>query len=75
MKKILILTLILCAFALGRVSADQPKMQAALDHLQAAKANLELATPDKGGHRAQALKYCQMAIHEIREGMRYDRRN
>ncbi len=63
------------SFFAGRALAAQPNMQAALDHLQAARRELTQATPDKGGHRAKALALVDEAIRQVREGMRFDRRH
>ena len=60
-------------FVAGRASADQPHMQAALDHLRAAKVELEAADPDKGGHRVAALKLVNKAITQVEEGIGYAR--
>jgi hypothetical protein len=49
--------------------ADQPHMQAALGHLQAAKAELLAALPDKGGHRVNALRLTNQAITETQAGI------
>lgn len=62
-------------FVAGRVSADQPHMNAALDHLRLARHELEVADADKGGHRAKAIDYTDRAIHETERGMEYDRRH
>ena len=35
----------------GRATADQPHMHTALDALKRARAELDMAMPDKGGHR------------------------
>ena len=51
---------------------DQPHMQAALHHLQAAAEELQKAEHDKGGHRAKALELTQQAIQHVNEGIRYD---
>ena len=68
--------LILAAgFLVGRASADQPHMHAALDHLRAAKTELDAATADKGGHRVKALALTKDAIAEVERGIRFDRRN
>src|ERR1041385_246809 len=48
---------------------DQPHMQAALDALQSARANLEKANADKGGHRAKAIDLVKDAIAEVRMGI------
>ena len=52
---------------------DQPHMEAALDKLRSARANLEAATDDKGGHRAKALDHVNKAIDEVKKGIEYDR--
>jgi len=48
---------------------DQPHMQAALNNLMSAQANLQAATSDKGGHRAKALDYVAKAISEVNKGI------
>ena len=63
------------AFVAGRASADQPHMQAALEHLRAAKVELAAATPDKGGHRAKAIALTNDAIAQVERGIAYDRRH
>jgi len=49
----------------------QPKMQAALQALQAAQAELQQAEPNKGGHREAALSSVQAAIDSVNQGMQY----
>jgi hypothetical protein len=49
--------------------ADQPHMQTALADLQAAKAELQQAAADKGGHRVNALRLTDQAIGETRAGI------
>ena len=61
-------------FLAGRASADQPRMQAALEHLERAENNLEDASNDKGGHRVKALRLVREAMDEVRDGIRFDRR-
>lgn len=48
---------------------DQPNMQAALDHLKSAQSNLQRATADKGGHRANALNLIAQAIAQVKKGI------
>jgi len=60
---------LLAGFLVGRASADQPHMQAALDHLRSAKAELKVAEHNKGGHRANALKLVNEAITEVEAGI------
>ena len=57
----------------GRVSADQPHMQAALEHLRAAKEELAKADEDKGGHRVKALRLVNDAIGQVEKGIEFDR--
>jgi hypothetical protein len=68
-------TLVGVGFYAGRALADQPHMHAALKDLQAAKASLETAANDKGGHRAKALELVNGAIAEVREGIEFDRKH
>jgi hypothetical protein len=60
------------ALAAGCASA-QPHMQSALDHLTAARSELEAATPNKGGHREQAIELVDQAIRQVEMGMNYAR--
>jgi hypothetical protein len=76
----IIVVFLLCAvlvsgFLLGRASADQPHMQAALEHLRMAKGELDKADPDKGGHRAKAIILVNDAINQVEKGINFDRRH
>ncbi len=53
----------------GRATANQPHMQSALDHLQAAKSELEVSTRNKGGHRVNAIRLVNEAIGEVHKGI------
>jgi hypothetical protein len=48
---------------------DQPNMEAAIEHLKNARTDLERATADKGGHRANALRLVNQAIDEVKLGI------
>lgn len=61
------------SFVAGRVTADQPRMQLALDNLERAENNLEHASNDKGGHREKALDLVRQAKDEVKKGISYDR--
>ena len=50
----------------------QPKMQEALEHLKAAKAALQAATSDKGGHRVKAIDKVNDAIEQVEKGIAVD---
>jgi len=79
MKRVLVILLVTVAisagFLVGRASADQPLMHSALDHLRAARADLDKAVADKGGHRVAALKLTNDAIAEVERGIQYERRH
>ena len=45
--------------------AEQPYMQGALRALQNARASLETAATDKGGHRARAIQLVDEAIRQV----------
>jgi len=62
---------LLCGFLVGRATAAQTHMQSALDHLRAAKGELQVAEENKGGHRANALKLVNEAITEVEAGIGY----
>ena len=49
--------------------ADQPHMQAALQALQNARAELQAAEHDKAGHREKALDLVDRAIHQTELGL------
>lgn len=53
----------------------QPRMRTALDLLRKAKAELEAATPDKGGHRVKAIESTDKAIEETKAGIEYDNKH
>jgi hypothetical protein len=69
----LLCLVLLSGFIIGRASADQPHMQAALEHLRAAKGELDKADADKGGHRARAMSLVNDAISQVEKGMDFDR--
>jgi hypothetical protein len=70
---LLVVTAIASGFVAGRASADQPHMQAAMDHLRLAKVELEKADHDKGGHRDAAIRLTNDAMSEVERGIRFDR--
>jgi len=71
---LLFATVLFGEFLVGRASADQPRMQAALDALRLAERELMAADNDKGGHRAKAIVHTRKAIDEVEKGIRFDRR-
>ena len=51
---------------------NQPRMQHALQALENARAQLEKAEHDKGGHRVKAIELINHAIAEVQAGIAYD---
>lgn len=68
-QKLLIGMLIVTSMGIGYALAQQPHMDAALRMLQGARAELQLAAADKGGHRLQAIGLIDQAIAQVREGI------
>jgi hypothetical protein len=56
-------------YGVGVAQAYQPHMQNALGDLQAAKSELEMASPNKGGHRVTAINLINGAIGEVEQGI------
>jgi len=57
--------------ALAQNFAGQPRMASALRNLNAAYADLQAASPDKGGYRVRAMNDIQDAISNVRKGVRW----
>lgn len=53
----------------------QPNMKEALEHLNAAKASLQKATADKGGHRVKAIELVDKAIEQVQKGIEFDNKH
>jgi hypothetical protein len=53
----------------GEALARQRHMDAALEYLQQARDELQVATHNKGGHRVEALRLTNEAIRETRAGI------
>ena len=66
--------LILAGLSFG-ATPDQPHMQAARTNLLQARAALQRAARNKGGHRANAIGYINSAINEVDQGIKFDRHN
>jgi hypothetical protein len=54
---------------IGQALANQPHMEAALADLRMARGELQEAEHNKMGHRAEALRLTNEAIHETEAGM------
>ena len=72
-KTVFAVMLLLGVVAIAGAVPDQPNMQAARSSLQTARAELQKATPDKGGHRVNAIGLVNSAIAEINAGIAFDR--
>lgn len=57
------------------IPPDQPFMEAARTDLQRARAELQLATRDKAGHRGKAVNLVSQAIGEVNAGIQFARRH
>ncbi len=69
LKMSLVLAVAVAAMGLPAVQAGQPHMQNALMHLREARAALEKAEHNKGGHRERAIERINQAIAEVEAGM------
>ena len=58
------------AFGMGYAIAAQPHMEAALSALETAKHELDVAIPDKEGHRVKAIALVNDAIAEVHAGIK-----
>src|SRR5437588_580994 len=74
-KTLVALFVLLGTVAIAGAVPDQPYMEASRADLQKAKAELQLAMRDKGGHRAKALSLVNSAIGEVNAGIAYARRH
>jgi len=71
---VLIVVLGLIAVA-NAIPPDQPFMEAARTDLQRARAELQLATRDKAGHRGKAVNLVSQAIGQVSAGIDYAKRH
>ena len=74
-NSVVALLMLLCACALVNATPDQPNMESARTNLQKARAELQAALHNKGGHRTKAINLVNSAIGEINKGIKFARRN
>jgi hypothetical protein len=74
-KTILAVVVLLGIVAIAGAMPDQPNMQAARGNLMTARNELQKATADKAGHRANAIRLVGNAIAEVNAGIAFDRRH
>ena len=53
------------------MARHEPHMSAAYGHLRQARAELEKAAPNKGGHRERAMELVDQAMQQVQEGEAY----
>lgn len=56
-------------FVGGWATAGQPHMQNALRALENAQSQLQVAAPDKAGHRVEAIRLINEAIGQVQAGI------
>lgn len=76
MRKKTILPFVVILLLIGVMSgcagpqvAGQPRMEAALGDLRAAREELDRAAPNKGGHREKAIELIDRAMEQVKEGI------
>ena len=72
-QKLLVGVAIVSSLGIGYALGAQPHMDAALALLQNARAELNQAEPNKGGHREKAIALVDQAIGEARAGIAFAR--
>ena len=68
MKTSIVILLSISTLGLSSAFARQPHMDRALEHLRAAKAELQMAEENKGGWRERALENVNRAIADTERG-------
>ena len=62
-------TTLVAGIYIGQAAAQQPHMESALDHLRAARVELQAATMNKAGHRLRAIGLVNDAIAQVQMGI------
>jgi hypothetical protein len=70
LKQTIIVIMAVSALGINSAKAEQPHMRRALEHLRAARAELERAEHNKGGWRARAIANVDKAISDTENGIR-----
>ncbi len=65
--------LVVGSFVAGCAVAAQPHMHNALNALRNARSELQIAEPNKGGHRERAIELIDRAIGEVQRGIDFAR--
>ena len=72
LKTALVMVAVFAAMNATSMKADQPHMQRALELLRQARAEIQAASPTKGGHRTTAVEHINRAIEQVEKGISYD---
>jgi hypothetical protein len=59
------------SMGIGYAIGAQPHMEAAINLVRNARAELGAATPNKGGHREKAIALVDQAITQVRQGIAF----
>jgi hypothetical protein len=70
-RKVVLGASIAASIGVGYAIGAQPHMTETITLLQSARAELALATPNKGGHRERALGLIDQAMGEVRAGIAF----
>jgi hypothetical protein len=62
---------IAASMGIGYAVGAQPHMNEAIAFLQSARGELQVSTPNKGGHRERAIGLIDQAIDEVRAGIAF----
>jgi len=57
-----------------RDNERHPHIRTAIHELQEARKELQTAAHDFGGHRVEALRSCDEAIHQLQLALQYDKK-
>jgi hypothetical protein len=69
LKSVVVILVAVSALGLNSARAEQFHMDRALEHLRAARAELQAAEHNKGGWRIRAIENTDRAIHETERGI------
>jgi len=73
MKTTALILLSISMLSLSSAYADQPRMRRSLQHLRAARAELQAAEHNKGGWRDRAIHNVDQAIADTERGISFAR--
>lgn len=66
-----VLAAVTLGLGIGYAIGAQPHMTASITLLQSARAELQAALPNKGGHRERGLQLIDQAIGEVQAGLAF----